>query len=388
MRLINKIKAIDIKEGSLLKVIRLGIVVLSFLCLTNINGMPIREAHQFLMLCTCITLFALLLDNIWVSLFLAWTVFLFIYFKFRLGHVYLINIFFGCFIYYITKISFKKRHINLFINAVLWLTFLNVGYMILQVMGFDFIYKGREIMPDTSLRLFMNDKEVGFMGNLGYIAILIALAVPLLFTRQGRWAKIGAGMLFIPLVVTRTFMGSLAAVAGFLFVSFFYFPRKAWVVVVILVCILGMAFYIIVDKPGFERLEVWKLALQDANYHPITGWGLDSWRNITEKKGHIYCKGLTKSGNKWHMSIWDNPHNLIISLIMEFGIFGVLILIGYVRQCVLWFKSAIKEPNTIALGAVILVFFIASMAHFPMFLARQAVLFVPLAALFEVSTRG
>ena len=139
---------------------------------------------------------------------------------------------------------------------------------------------------------------------------------------------------------------------------------------------------------------MWHMALMDAKQRPMTGWGLDSYRNYTKQKPYIYIKdphmdiSEDKKSRRLTAGFWDNPHSLLISLFFEWGIFGIIILGGYIRFCAIRFMRAIKDPNTLALTTVGLMVLIVSLGHFPMFLSRFCVIIIPLAAMYEIQTGG
>ena len=376
------------------KVIRSFIVGFLFLCLFHIIGVDLREVQQFAFLLGVITIFSFLVANLWITLFLCWTAFLFTYFRFNTGMVYLINVFLGSVLYYTVKVNFKKEHINFFINGVLGLIVLNVIYMFIQVLGFDFLYSGKEVLSangEQLTRVFDNTRPLGFMGNLGYTGILVSLGMPFLLTRQIRFNYLYALCLFVPLFMAKSFLPLAGGLLGMLFVLFFKLSKKLWILIVCLVILMGGLYLKYVDRPGLERLSMWHMVLKDAKLHPVTGWGLDSYRNFTKEKQHIYLMNLRqtqRSENKVVSSdFWDNPHNLFISVFFEWGIVGLFLLGGYLRQLGIWFKNAVKEPNTLALAGAGLVILFVSMGHFPIFLARLAVVIIPIFALFEVQVK-
>lgn len=351
-------------------------------------GVGEREAQQFGMMLGVMVVFSFLLRNVWLTLFMCWTVFLYSFFKFQLGNIYLSNIFYGCIIYYLTKLVFEKKHINFFINALLWLVCVNILYMCLQVSNFDFIYK--YVVNQTQVH-FWNTKPAGFMGNSGYMGCLMAFGIPLLASRSGKWALIGSIGLFVPLYLSRSSLCMLAGVIGLLFVLFFKMPRKFWVGILIML-LLGSGFYSQkIDKQNFynsSRIQHWKTVLRFSITHPITGWGLDSYRNMTKEKKFVFYN--EKWGNRQAdlVQYWDNPHNLYISLFFEFGFIGLFLFGGYLRQCAIRFNRSIKEPNCLALGGFLLLFLVLSMGHFPLFLARCACFIISAVSLFEVQTHA
>ena len=360
------------------KIIRCSVVALLFMCMTSIIGLPIRYAHEHIFMLSMIVLFSLLLRNIWATLFLTWTAFLYIYFRFQIGEVYLRNIFLGGILYYLVKISFKKEHIDFFIKGVLWVLALNIGYIVIQMLGFDFIYR--------NVYGVVNDKPIGFMANTGVMGAFLVMCIPLLMTRGRK--QMWLGLSLIPIVLlTRGRVNYLACGVVTLFVLYFAMNRKFWIGLVC-VSLLGFGGLMIKKPPSDERFQMWKMALTDCVMHPISGWGLDSFRNTNENKNHLFViSPEEKPDGRVTVSVWDNPHNLYISLFYEFGVVVLLLLIGYWRQLGMWFSNAVKEPNTIGLAGFILAFFIISLGHFPAHLVRMMVFIIPVLALYEVQVK-
>ncbi len=357
------------------KCVRCFIVVLVFLSLTTVVGMDTREAHQFFFVLGIMIAFGLMVKNIWLTMFLWWTVLLYVYFKFSCGHVYVQNVFFGSLLYYLTKKSFKREHIDFFINAVLWLVAANLVYMIVQICGFDWIYLG-----GLGIK--------GFMGAEGICGTFMALAVPLIATRKSKWSWLCALMMFFPLYLSNSITNIGAAGIGLLFVYWSKLPKKS-LFVAFAVLLLGAGLYVkFVDSPQMSRLYMWKLAMIDTTLHPISGNGLDSFRNITKSKEHVFITQLGFDEKKMIYSAkhWDNPHNLFISVAYEWGFLGIFFIVGYIRQSYYRYKKALKVPNTIALAGVGIVLLLVSVAHFPLFLARFCTILIPMFALYEVQT--
>ena len=159
-------------------------------------------------------------------------------------------------------------------------------------------------------------------------------------------------------------------------------------------CVSGVLFYFYKDKPDLGRLPVWHKALIHAAKRPITGWGLDSFRRSDlSHKNFTYVNpphfALARDGKTkiLETSSWDNPHNLYISLFYEWGLFGIIILIGYLRFLGLRFKHATKDRELLGLAGFIIALLIVSFAHFPLFLSRMAVFIIPIFSLYELKTR-
>ena len=365
------------------------------MCLVTINGIPTRDAHQFVYMLGLMAVFGLMLENIWVSLFLWWTIFLFSYYKFNVGWIYLANIFYGCVLYYIVKKVFRREHIQFYINMLLWVLMLNILYGALQVMNLDFFFEGgvRGSKGGEALQGFftpgnLQGAPVGLMANTSVMAALITLCIPLLLAKRNKWADIATFLLIIPLYCLHSFTAILTGVLVTLFMLWFRLPRKIWFILTGILSIMFILAFRFIDMPGLERLAVWRLIMIDARSHPVVGWGLDSFRSILDHKPFTYNMGLVNAGGgKFATNLWDNPHNLYISIAYEFGFVGLLILGGYLRQTFIWFKQATKDSETLALFGFILAFFIISIGQFPIFLARLSIFLVPMAGLYEIKTR-
>ena len=381
-----------------LKIIRYFIIAMLFIFLMTIQGISNRrEAQQIIFMLVLISLFSLIVKNVWITLFILWTVFLYAFFKFEQGSIYLSNIFLGSILYFITKISFKKEHINLFINAFLWFVVINIFYMAIQLSGYDFIFQ-QVVYPALDKRIINNTIPSGFMGHISLMSILMAMTIPLLATRGSKLALTGAFGLFIPLYISYTSLSFLMGIIGLLFVLYYKIPKRIWIIVVATLILAGSLYFVFVDRPNDRRLVQWNTLLKHCMIHPVTGWGLDSYRNISVRKNFNFLDhelnfvdvvNKTTGGMPRDMRFiryWDNPHNLYISLFFEFGIIGLFLLFGYLRQDAIRFKNAVKMPNVIGLAGFIIVLLGVSIGHFPIFLARFIIFIIPLVALFEVAT--
>ena len=372
------------------------VVGMIFLAMITLQGFQDqRQAQQIIFMLATISLFSLILRNTWVTLFLLWTVFLYSFFKFTSGSTYLTNVFSGCVLYFITKVAFKKEHIGFFINGFLWFVCANIFYMAIQISGFDFIFHKIEVrlgLPVLSLNTLLR----GFMGHAATAGTVIALAIPFLATRGSRWAWAGTIMLFIPLYLCKTSLCMLMGIAGLLFVLYYKIPKRTWIALILILSVSGGFYLRKVDGLGLERFPIWHKVLQDAMVHPVTGWGLDSFANVTPQKQFKYLHShnnyslpVDEKKNKYEevkvLEWWDNPHNLLISIFYEFGFIGLFLLVGYMRQNILRYIRAEKNNNTLALSGFVLIILGISMGHFPLWIAREAVFIIPGFALWEVS---
>ena len=335
--------------------------------------------------------FALMLRNLWLTLFVIWTAVLYVMFGLGTGIIYVINLFFGCVLYYMTKVTYKKQHIDSFIKMLLIFVGCNIVYMILQVADFDFYYWMIVRHLDGSLVTQTNTSPCGFMGYKAGMGMLMALAIPLIATRRTRFALVMTLLLAIPIYISRSTICVIGGISGYMLVLWYRVKRWQWVSIVAVLGILASLYVWKIDAPMgtlSTRPRQWKVVLRDCTKYPIAGWGLDSFRNFTKVKKVNYCDAITRtvteSENRVHIVQWDNPHNLPISIFFEWGLIGLLLLGGYLRACFIKFRKSIKTPNMLALSGFLLVFFVVSLAQFPIFLGKFAIFIIPMFALYEI----
>lgn len=378
-------------------IIRYSIVGVMFCCIFNIYGVSSgREAQKIIFMLAMISLFSLLVRNIWVTLFILWTVYLYSFFKFTTGSAYLSNIFFGSILYYLTKISFKKEHINFFIDGFLWFVCLNIVYSVLQVLNYDFIFRQEISILDHGFVTYReNVIPTGFMGHSSIMASLIAFSIPIVASRDSKYSLAVALLLFIPLYIAHTSLCFIVGMIGFVFVVFFKYSKKVSISLLALMIICSVFYVNKVDRIGSERLDQWFVSLKHWYTHPLTGWGLDSYANITKDKDFRYMQSkqlFNYSKNEKDpivitaITYWDNPHNIFISLLYEFGLIGLIFFVCFIIQNVRSFNRSIKNSNIVGLAGFVLVFLGISVGHFPIFLAREACFIIPFFSLYEVAT--
>lgn len=378
------------------KVIRWAIVLLMFVSIFQIQGIyNAREAQQIIFMLSMILIFGLLVKNLWVTLFVGWTVFLYSFFKFTGGASYLTNVLFGAILYYVVKGSFRKEHIGFFIEGILWFVCLNIFYSVLQVSGYDFIFSHRDYSDGVVVDQ-INTLTTGLMGHKSIMATLLALSVPLMATRGNTTSLIVAGLLFIPLYFCGTSLCFIMGLVGFMFVLFYKLPKKIWLMLLIIPILFGSFYIKNVDGIGKERYNQWFYSMKHWTMHPVTGWGLGSYANINPMKDFRYMQSVRKKDynkdmygnvtrNITFIEWWDNPHNLIISILHEFGLVGMIIFAGFLYQNFINYIKANKHLNTVGLAGFIIVFLGISMGHFPIYLVRMAVIIIPAFALLEVA---
>lgn len=374
------------------KLARIAIASLMFFGIWNLIGMELRQAQLIMFQLGGMILLAFLLDNIWVSAFVVWSVFTFAYYKFQVGDIYISNILAGSVIYYVTKRYFNKEHIRFYLDMFLWFVFVNVVMMALQSTGLDFIFRGvvHTTGPAGTYYTQSSADVGGMMGFPACMGVVMALAIPVLASRESKWALAGSILLFWPLYVSKASSAMVAGLVGLMFALFFKVNRKVWISSVVVLLLLGVAYIGFVDAPMGTlktRPQQWSESLRDAIVHPVIGWGPDSFRNITPWKNKVYTRDhqVLPDGRQSY-AVWDNAHNIYVQTFYEFGVIGLVILIGYLRFCARRFSKSIKTPDVRALAGFILVLAIVSIGQFPMYLARTVCFIIPMVALYEKIT--
>ena len=207
--------------------------------------------------------------------------------------------------------------------------------------------------------------------------------IPLLYSRGSLTAKIGSLGLLYPLIHLKSSISLLAGVVGLLIVSYYRINRKLWIGILILGIAGSCWFGLTKDHMPIDRFKHWQHVLRDGSTHPIVGWGLDSYRNVTEEKKSIYYSSYTDYGEIRYMEVWDNPHNLLVSLFFEFGIGGIVLLLLYYIDINKKFRRGVKYNNRLGLYSFSIVLLVLSLFHFPMYLARFTCFIIPAFALLE-----
>jgi len=379
---------------------RVFITALIFLGLFQMYGWAAREAQQVFLVCGTICMVSLFMKNIWLTLFMMWTVFLYCYSHFQLGQIYLTNIFFGSVLYIFSMISFKKEHIDKYLTVFLWFVAANIGFSVIQTLGGDWIYKMAMFTKENGFEGTIDSNDpCGFMMFRSAYGMLAAMAMPVIMTRRWKTSLWLGLAMFVPIYISSSSVAVLAGIVAFLF-SLWHAPyllgrvsryKRLVVVGMAVVLLVGGLWYAAIRDDHVTsfnaRVNQWKLVLGDTVTHPLVGWGLDSYRVVTKDKTWLYAKDpyMTKD-NKLSADIWDNPHNAFVSFVFEWGYIGLFFVVGYIASVFKRFKKANPTSNAIALFGVFLVTVILSLAHFPLFLARMMCMIVPMMALFEIET--
>ena len=211
----------------------------------------------------------------------------------------------------------------------------------------------------------------------------------------------------------------------------FHLHRKIFIGLLISIPIAAISYICLdihTDPMTFtSRFPVWHSAIKYTFKNPysfmgLIGYGPDSYRNFTPHKNfqfagdNFYQHGiLAKDGDNLafqyysitnnpkererlyaqadktniksgKFDFWDNPHSDFIKLFFEYGLLGIALLIGLLREMIVRFRYTIKDKELIVVTSCLLAYLFTSIGHFPMELARLAYLFPLLLGVYYAKT--
>ena len=346
-----------------------------------------------------------------------------------MGVNYLFNILCGCMVYFVTISCVKKEDTNLLFKTILVTFLIATGYSLVQALGYDIV--GFHMRGQPTYRvpepcaLFALPAHYGIYGALAMMVfacfhpVLAVVFFGALFVSKASGVWVAASIGYIVLLWFRR--KEVRFKFPFIWIRkkkrFFYIRNWVYVPVVyfmVLLMFTGAWFFVMkYDKPmGMfkTRPGAWKLIINDAMKHPVTGRGLDAFRlggvkyimhpdkqntrrAIRQTNGMFLIEydndnvldRLEQRTTKRY-DTWDDPHNEYISLIYHFGLSG-LVLLGFL----LWamkerLKKVVMTKELATLTCMVITLGLCSMTHFPMHVARIAHIAPVLLGLFMVWT--
>lgn len=339
-----------------------------------------------------------ILNNIYLGLFICLSVALYACHDFSGGN-YLTNIFYACLLYEICYRLSNKENIEKIFKTILWLCILNIAWIILQHFKADLIF-----VQYTTKSFIGPNTNMGLMGLKCFMGMLFAICLPIAL-----YYNRFVGCLFlIPIYLSESSICFVAAGITILIevLSTLFRRSKALAIVLALIVSVAAVAYTLNDAKAnmmTDRFNLWKVTLRDAFKHPVKGWGLDSFRNISacEGKDFMYFKdtgtnqsahgifvpetgqfmlpkGFQTEGK--NVDPWDNAHNEYVQLFFEFGIGGVILLIFFAKdifQRFVWSELYTQDRRVKYISMVFLSYAVLGTAQFPMHVVRNGI-FLPI----------
>ena len=352
-----------------------------------------------------------------IAVFGVYTMLLFILGGANRGATVMLNVFLGVLLYFAT-LQVKKEDCHLLIKSIIVVASINMLYIGLQLLNFDFIFNIRG--PENTILTDAID-PIGFMGIKAVMGIIMSLgAIATLLI-----SPLLSICFLIPLWISRCTGAVMGLTAGALF-YFFWIKRKFFWILLPIILLSGALYIVKVDSPmGMmgTRPAMWKMVLKDVVYgynlkepriqspfikNLFTGFGLDAFRNGPivyfkiagtdttirgiRVKNNVYDENgkpftITPGGHLFSpdgksVDLWAEAHNEFIQLFYEMGLIGLAIFGFIVFQLKQRFKYALKSKELVTVTALILCLMACSLTQFPFHLSRLGYLLPILLGLF------
>lgn len=339
-----------------------------------------------------------------------------------LQQTHLFNLFFGAIIYQFIVKFMNIEEIKKYWWAFCALILLNLAWCGLQHFQIDPIFQMRDQQFQQTFTEYSGFFALpAFLGN--YVAPLVPVCLSL------NYFLVPAALLC--LVISKS---SFSLAAAYFASLFYYWFRKRLVFwILLIVGGAGLIFYAVkIDFPTGQftrRLKVWKLVTRVALMKQWIGYGLSNYRQFTvaevtpthevlitnaknvggilgfvsdeaNKYGKPEIVEFIKTRNKDNFNIlelnqvmqkngmdfhdWKPVHNDFLEVLFEMGIFGLLIVIGYLVDMFrrFWRYGRDNLP-CLTMASALVAIIVVTFGHFPFHIARLAGPYVVLLAIFE-----
>lgn len=387
-----------------------------------VNTTDMRQAQERYFQAAGMVLGSLFFGNIWLTLFFVLNMILFVYHGAEIGGSQTLSIFLTCILFACSRNFFSQKEQDFFkyAKALYFVAALSIFWMCLQLFGIDPLNTGR-FADGVLMRNATFNVPCGLLAGPAFNGIFLTLVAALLMF-QGS-VLIGF-LLFIPVFMMKSSASALAFAFLIVFWAYhrfrefiFFIPIPKWRVIgikfnylwVIGAMLLSFGAYTFhdnkVDPLTYgSRLETWHLIFKQSLANPF-GWGPDSFRNYNSHKNFMFYGDETynpmlrskidantdrlqyysaDAGNLLpryegkkpkNMSEWREAHNEYLQFFFEYGIFGLIIFGGLIREVWDRYILSSKDNVTLALFACLLVYAITSITQFPFHLARLTGMF-------------
>lgn len=382
------------------------------------QSLDLRQTQEKFFQSFSICLIGLFVGNIWLSLFLIWNVILY-YYQGCVGSNQVMNIFIGTIIFMISRWYFKSKTFYSIRKPIMIVVFINLLFIILQFFRLDPLH--------TQMSAAGKLLEGPYNGMDGIFCIRMAsgiynlIAMPIIALANPLLSLV----CLVPIFFSSSSTVAMAFVLLFLFFTYFT-NKRIFRIALIIIPILGF-LYILHDfrddkKTSLSRFPLWHMTVKYALSNPI-GYGPDSYRNYTKQKNFLFksdgnynvgtftkiedgkavfkyysptndnaeIKRLTDTTLEHglvngELPFWDNPHNEYLQVFFQYGIVGLVLLIGFLRELFNRFMVSLKDREMVAITTCLLAYLIISLCHFPLELARLAYLFPIILGAFYAKT--
>lgn len=380
------------------------------------SNMNLRDFQEMLFQYAAMILCTFFVGNIYMPLFMAWTVFLFYLNGSQVGQEAVLNVFLGIMLYGVSTKLFSRFKFD---KEAVWIGrvgLVSLCFMLLQQFSIDPLHIKFNYEVGVQPAQDFCDK-VGVMNLKAHNGILMALMAVVLTSINPIFGLIG----IFPVWLSESSGAILAVTIGILF--YLFHMKRKWFYPILGVATLAGCFYAYRDyktdsQMYLSRFATWHLTVRQVLLRPI-GYGPDSFRNVTPHKDFLIAGdqdrrsalGLQIPGetNKFAFiyyhpkpsvmfsedyvtkrplspNVWDHPHNEILNLFFWWGFPGLILVGLFARECCKRFMLADKTKEIVLVTSLILVYVASSMVQFPLSVARLGYMFPLLLGAFTAAT--
>jgi len=151
--------------------------------------------------------------------------------------------------------------------------------------------------------------------------------------------------------------------------------RSKWLLSLIMI---GAIFYFFYHRVGYTfihiRLEAWKEAIRIYLLHPFSGWGISSFKFIFPALSHQAA--FNKEGT------WLQAHNDWLQILFETGLFGFILVSGYMVNLI----NKIKGLPFLLIGLGLIT--LDMCVHFPLHMISTVLIIIAFLAYCEREVRS
>lgn len=262
--------------------------------------------------------------------------------------------------YLVLVYALKREWVHILLDAMCIIALCNVLYQIVQMCGYDFIYK--DIGGTVN-----SGQIVGLMSNTNETSALLAFCLPAFFRKRWFWFM---PMMLLGFINTRVTGGVLAAIVMVIVFTFSFKQKWVWITGVGSCIIGGLLFYLFVDTPDIiNRFNTWKVVWNLYSQKWIMGFGLGHFQNVFVNP---VLKAILGAN-------FAQAHNDLLQGVFEMGIGFVVLVCGY-------FISIIRRANKAAILslAAITGIVVNSLVNFPFHIAITAMVAITWMAILQV----
>jgi len=316
--------------------------------------------------------------NVWIGAFLAYAIVIFMVVeKMRpVAIVSLVNIFLVVILYY-TFSNYLDGDKAIY-RAIQWIIAANVVFVAFQLLKIDPLTLNDQGKPNSHL--------VGLFGHPMNMGIFCSVVLPYVFSKN----KIWAGLTFILLVASKSYISVALGIVGLL-VYLFFVHKKLFKISVVVVFIgtllLSSYMYFCTNQANkqmiankfIHRWDVGYPLLRTSLSNPWHGYGLGSFKFVSQK---------AMSPEAMDLIGWvDVPWCDYSGCTVEMGIAILFIFFGFFEDTLKRFKASIKTKESYALFASLCTVPIGMIFHSYMNYINVGVICVALFSLLEIKIK-